>query len=160
MELLTSFKNSILLPKKEALFRLNRISMRNALVYILLLSFILVAANIMTVLGSSAGGTRAAPDSMFVLQLIVVYPFFIVFLMITGISILSALGFLLKMLFRRKLAYAYLWKITAFAITIPLFIYIVLDALEVPDSFVQVLPLIYYMIVISKVILLYPARKK
>lgn len=42
MNFLINVKNSIQLPKKEALFRLNRVSMRDTMVYALIFTFILV----------------------------------------------------------------------------------------------------------------------
>lgn len=160
MELFLSLKNSVLLPKKNALFRLNRVSMRNVLVYILLLSLLLVVANMISGINNSAGNRNGAQESMYLLQLIVVYPFFIIFLMITGISLLAAMSFLIKRLLARKLSYVYLWKMTAFALTVPLFIYMVLDSINVDDGFIQLISFLYFLFIMVRIILVYPRKKE
>lgn len=160
MELYYSLKNSLRLPKKEALFRLNRVSMRNAISYIVVLLFLLFLPELILMMIHFQGEAEGLPKDMYILQLIVFYPFWIVFLAIAGVSVLAAVSVLIKNLLHRKLAYQQLWKMTAFALTIPLLVYILLDLLPLHPFIIHGIPLggLYYLI--WKMIEAFPKRRR
>ncbi|MRG85713.1 DUF1189 family protein [Salinibacillus xinjiangensis] len=158
MEFFVSLKNSFLLPKKEALFRLNRVSMRNTITYIVILLFLLFLPDVIQSVIHFEGNTDI-PRSMYILQLVVMYPFLIIFLSVAGISLLALGSYLLKMIFNRKLIYQQLWKMTTFALTIPLILYTLLKHNVGTNGLVNVIPIIILYVLIGKMITVFPKRK-
>jgi hypothetical protein len=158
VDLFIIFKNSLLLPKKEALFRLNRVSMRNTLTYIVCLMFLLFLPDVVKVVMDVEAGLEGLPKGSYITQVIVFYPLFILFIVVTGVSLLAALSLPIKEVLGRKLAYHQLWKMTTFAMTVPLIIYTVLKLFHVNSVVVNLLQLIILYFLIYKMILVYPKR--
>lgn len=74
MNFLINVKNSIQLPKKEALFRLNRVSMRDTMVYALIFTFILVLPDIFHAFKSyQEVDYFGMPRELYFIQLIILY---------------------------------------------------------------------------------------
>ncbi|MCT2535488.1 DUF1189 domain-containing protein [Aquibacillus koreensis] len=156
MELFTSLKNSLLLPKKEALFRLNRISMRNTIVYVFVLMFLLLLPDSLMGMMESQNRPEGIDPSIFIIQMVVFYPLMILFVAITLVSVLAGFALLLKQLLRRKLKYQQLWKMTAYAMTIPFTIYAILSTIGLDYGIVTILLIggLYYLL--YKMIVIYP----
>jgi len=149
-----------MLPKKEALFSLNRVSMRDAMVYIIILLFIMFLPDIIfAFIDFKQIENRGLPQELFIVQIIVFYPLLILFLMVAGISILSGLTVPIKNLLKRKLKYQQLWKMSTFALTIPILIYLLFRIFQLNDWSINVLPMIIYFSLMIKMITVYPKRK-
>lgn len=159
MNLLSIFKRSLMLPKKEALFSLNRVSMRDAMVYIIILLFILFLPDIVHDFIRSSSSDNSFLLEVFVVRLLVLYPLLILFIMVSSISLLSALIIPIKELLKRKLKYQQLWKMTVFALTIPLIIIFAFRILQINEWYINLLPLIIYFVLMIKMITVYPKRK-
>ena len=157
MELLISFKNSLLLPRREALFRLNRISMRNTIAYIFTLMFLLYIPEIVSTILERKDLPEGVMPSLYVLQLVVFYPFVILFLGITLVSILAFFALFLKQILRRKLKYQQLWKMTAFTMTLPLIIYTFLRLVGLDNFLLTILLMVIFYYLLYKMIIIYPA---
>ncbi|WP_035723671.1 hypothetical protein [Gracilibacillus boraciitolerans] len=159
MAIFSILKNSATLPKKAAMFRLNRVSMRDTLVYLFLLFFISFLPNvIMNVVQFNLSQSDIA-YSQYLLQIIVFYPFFMMFLVVTSISLLATGPWLLTWILQRKLAYQQLWKMTSYGIFWPIIIYHLLFFINIPISvsFSVSLALLYF--ILYKMIIIYPKRK-
>ncbi|SET99500.1 Protein of unknown function [Salinibacillus kushneri] len=157
MEFFLSLKNSFLLPKKSALFRLNRISMRNTIVYISIILFLLFVPDVIQMIIQFEHTN--IPRSMYILQLCVIYPFLIIFLAVTGISLLAGISYILKGILRRKLAYQQLWKMTAFALTTPLILHVLFKHTIHFPLITNGLPLLVLYSIMYRMIITYPKKR-
>ncbi|WP_226037296.1 DUF1189 family protein [Aquibacillus saliphilus] len=158
MDLIKIGKQSIALPKKQAVFYLNRVSMRDTLVYIFLLIFIVfLPEGIKTLFAENS--LQSELQSMYFLQMVLFYPLYIIFTGLMGISILAFFGLLLSTLLKRKLAYSHLWKMVAFALTIPLILTMLVSIIGVGYWLFSVLFLFLFYVILYKMIVVYPKRK-
>lgn len=160
MVFLRAFLHSIRLPKKKAIFQLNRIGMDITIFYILLLLFIVsLPAFIDYLLGNS----KLANELTIFFKIIYFFIFnylplsIIVFMLI---SLIAAVGTGLAKLMQRKLKYSILWKMTAYTTTIPFLVYS-LAALFLPIGDTYLLMFcIYSLLFIVLIISVYPKRRK
>ncbi|WP_066191675.1 hypothetical protein [Gracilibacillus timonensis] len=157
MKLFNILGKSAALPKKKALFALNRVSMRDTLVYLFLLFFIAFLPNVISLILRFEAGVSQASYSQYLLQIIVFYPFSIMFLVIVSVSILALGGWLCRLYLHRRLAYQQLWKMTGFALLWPLVFYKGL-AVWLPNlAFIGGLLLLYILLI--QMIRVYPAKR-
>ncbi|WP_058308371.1 DUF1189 family protein [Gracilibacillus massiliensis] len=159
MAILSILSKSASLPKKEAMFWLNRISMRDTLVYLFLLFFISFLPNVLLIISQFESTESQIPFSQYLLQVIVFYPFFMMFLIVTSISILALGSWFLKWVCQRKLAYQQLWKMTSYALLWPLLIYHLLFFTKIPITLSFIIGLTLLYIILFKMIISYPKRK-
>ncbi|SHM51895.1 DUF1189 family protein [Gracilibacillus kekensis] len=159
MAILSILRKSASLPKKEAMFWLNRISMRDTLVYLFLLFFISFLPNVILIISQFDPTQSQIPYSQYLLQVIVFYPFFMMFLIVSSISILTLGSWLIKWLCQRKLAYQQLWKMTSYALLWPLLIYHLLFFTKLPVTFSFTIGLVLLYIILFKMIISYPKKK-
>jgi hypothetical protein len=159
VELMIALKNSLLLPKKSAVFRLNRISMRNTLVYMFFLIFLALLPDFVIEMFSSISSSQNSGIEVFILQLIVLYPLFCIFLGIVVISLSASIATAIKSLLKRKLAYQQLWKMTVYALTVPLIIYFIISWLNYNHWSIYLLLFVLHYSIMTKMILVYPRRK-
>ncbi|MBB6452485.1 ABC-type multidrug transport system permease subunit [Salirhabdus euzebyi] len=155
MGLLIALKNSLLLPKKEALFRLNRVGMLHTMTYLFVLMIVLFIPNLVNNIENLS---RNEEKSMYMLQVIVFYPFVIFFTMICLVSILTFLSFIISKLVKRKLTYQLLWKMTTFAITIPLLIHSIVSVIGYNNPGIIALLLLILYTLMYKMIIIYPKK--
>src|SRR5699024_11297405 len=81
-------------------------------------------------------------------------------LVFTGLSFFAYIMTITARILDRKLTYAIMWKMSAFAITIPVFVFTILSFFY-PLTFLFVLiALIYMTFVMIKIIMIYPKRRK
>src|SRR5699024_8837698 len=150
-----TFINSIKLPNKQAMFKLNRTGMDITVVYMfILLFFVSLPAFVEQI-------TNTAMNSLF----LVIYFFMFSYLPLTIIVflLLSAVAYIgtwIAKLLKRKLRFSLLWKMSAYLTTIPFLIYMVLSFIfPVSDHFLWLI-LIYTLFLLIKVITVYPKRRK
>ena len=160
MNLITIFYKSIQLPKKEALFSLNRISMRDTLVYIFVVIFVLFLPELIHAIVNADVDVEGLDVGTYILQVLVYYPLFIMFIVVAGISLLAAGALLLKTVLNRRLAYQQLWKMTSFAVTVPLIIYTLFNLVQLNSTITNWLPIVIYYILMYKMISVYPKMRK
>ncbi|RCW77219.1 DUF1189 family protein [Saliterribacillus persicus] len=132
MQLLNVFVNSSKLPNKQALFSLNRVGMRDTLVYLFLVFIVAFLPNVILSIISFPTREATIPFSLYILQLIVFYPLLMMFLVVSGVTFLTCGSWVIKVINKRKLAFAQLWKMTGYALTLPLFFYNLLYLLGIP----------------------------
>ncbi|QTM98823.1 DUF1189 domain-containing protein [Sediminibacillus dalangtanensis] len=160
MELIKIFKHSIALPKKQAVFWLNRVSMRDTLVYIFLLIFVLYLPEGYALAFQKNLLLDSDLRSVFILQSITFYPMYVIFTGLVVISALAAGALLMARLLHRKLAFQHLWKMTAFALTLPLIIYTAIKLTGWGNGYLVLLLLVGLYLILYKMITVYPKRKK
>ncbi|HLS60853.1 MAG TPA: hypothetical protein VK044_06965 [Virgibacillus sp.] len=154
-----TFLDSIKLPNKRALFRLNRIGMDIVVIYLAILLFFVSIPSLIEQVSNPSG--LGANMSLFFLM-IYFFIFYYLPLLVIVFSFLSLIAYLgtgLTKLMKRKLRFAILWKMSAFATTVPFAIY-TLFALFFPinDLYLWV-SLLYTVILLIKMISIYPKRR-
>ncbi|KAB8127846.1 hypothetical protein F9U64_16965 [Gracilibacillus oryzae] len=159
MILISIIKNCAKLPRKEALFQLNRVSMRDTLVYLFLLFFITFLPNVILNIITFEADESVLSYSQFLLQVIVSYPFLMMFLVIASISVLAFPAFIIRTFLHRKLAYQQLWKMTGFALLFPLICYHILFYLPVSNNIAVLISILWLYVLMYRMIIIYPKKK-
>ncbi|WP_188208198.1 DUF1189 family protein [Alkalibacillus aidingensis] len=158
MNLLRIFKNSLRLPNKQALFSLNRENMRDTMVYILILIFILCLPDAVRIIYNFMTGESSVPTDVFIVQFTVLYPLMIIFLMVAGVSLHACTAYVIRSLSKRKLAYQQLWKMTSYALTIPILLLITFRMLTIEQTWINLIPFIVSHLLLYKMITVFPKR--
>ncbi|MDF1509490.1 hypothetical protein PZE06_15200 [Robertmurraya sp. DFI.2.37] len=159
MKQLDIFRDCLLLPKKEAVVRLNRIDLKEAAGYFFILLLILVVPLQITLLQESSRVMNEVPAYVYKAQILILYPFFIVFYAVIGISLLSFLSVLTGKWLKRRLKFQLLWKMIAFTLTKPLLLYVIAYILVGGNTLVNLAVLVGIFSGVFRLILSYPKRK-
>ncbi|QDP40354.1 hypothetical protein [Radiobacillus deserti] len=156
MQFFFILKNSLLLPRKDALFQLNRVSMRNTIAYVFIVMFILQVPDMISAI-VKMDKHIGMPKEIYILNLIVSYPLLFIFATIIGISLLAALSLLLVFMLNRKLAYPYIWKVTTYSLTIPIIMYhVLLEPLALDYSLAEIIFILFFLLLMYRIITIYP----
>ncbi|WP_382401437.1 hypothetical protein [Lentibacillus salinarum] len=158
MIFLRTFLNSIKLPNKQAMFKLNRVGMDITVVYMFILLLIVSIPSITNQLTTGAG---AQMNLLFFLIYFLIFNYLpltmIVFLFLT---LMAYIGTGITKLLRRKVRFPMLWKLTAYITTIPFLLYTALAFFfAIGDVFAALFSL-YTFLFLIKLITIYPKRKK
>ncbi|WP_421385176.1 hypothetical protein ACOJQI_10545 [Bacillus salacetis] len=154
MKLIHIYINALRLPKKQARIFLNKTTLTDTLMYLFSLVIII---NLPGFLNVFSGNTEA--DGLFIVQYLILGPFFAAFSILAGISIISSVLVGIAMMARRKLKYQYLWKMAAFSLPLPILFAFFADILLNKDWFTSVIFLVVFFIIHIKMIMDFPKRK-
>lgn len=151
-----TFLESIKLPQKKAMFKLNRTGMDIAVVYMFILLFIV---SIPSLIVRIKDAHMLNVDIEWFFLIIYFFIFYYLPLIVIVFILLSALAYIaggITKLMKRKLHFSILWKMAAYTTTVPFLLYTVI-ALIVPisDTFLW-FSLLYTLIVLIKIISVYP----
>lgn len=159
MILLRTFLQSLKLPNKQAMFKLNRTGMDITVIYMFILLFFI---SLPTLIHQTTSTTGPTADLNIVFLLIYFFIFsylpltIIVFLLL---SVVAYIGTWIAKLLHRKLRFSLLWKMSAYLTTVPFLIYMALSVFTpVNDGFLWFI-LIYTLALLVKVITVYPKRR-
>lgn len=156
------FMDSIKLPNKKALFKLNRVGMDLVVIYLFILLFIVSIPTFIQQVTSTAASGYINDLNLF-FQIIYFFIFYylpinvIVFLLL---SLVAYIGLGITKIMQRKLRFAILWKMSAFSITVPIITYSII-ALFIPLS--NIFPLLAFLYIFTLLIMMisiYPRRRK
>lgn len=156
MFFLDSLVHSLRLPKKEAMFHLNRKGITQTIGYLFLLLTILFLPDLIGTIIHLDSHLTEVSRGLYLVQVFVFYPMLIIFLILVGVSVLAGGALLLRKALRRKLSYQQLWKMTAYATTLPLIMSVLLENMNVPDGISALLftgLIFFYM---YRMIIIYP----
>lgn len=156
MGFIDSLMNSLRLPKKEAMFHLNRKGITNTIGYLFVLLLLLFLPDMITSIIHLETNVTEVSRGMYIIQFLVFYPLLIVFLILVGVSILAGGGLLMRKVLSRKLTYQQLWKLTAYASTLPLILSVLLKYLTVPDAFSALIFITIFAYYMYRMITIYP----
>lgn len=151
-----SLKNSLRLPKKEAMFHLNRKGITQTIGYLFVLLFALFLPDMVFSIMYLETSVTEVSRGMYIVQFLVFYPLLIVFLILVGVSILAGGALLLCKALERKLSYQLLWKLTAYAATLPLILSVVLKYAAVPNVISALIFFILFSFYMYRMIIIYP----
>lgn len=160
MNLLKMLILSLKLPQKQAFFQLNRMNMGTTIGYAFSWLFIaIIPSGIRFFLQQSELPTNGSP-TMLALQFFIIYYALFSFLGLIVISITAVIGHGITKLLHRKLRYQQLWKMTVFALTIPMMIFIVIE-IFLPNYKIITLPFIVFTLTLLALMARHlPKRKK
>ncbi|SDH38473.1 hypothetical protein SAMN05192534_1058 [Alteribacillus persepolensis] len=150
-------KNSFALPKKDAVFFLNRIPIIDAIVLLTVLTVFASVAYSFHFFTQDHHEFQSLPTAIAIVYYFGIYFTLFLFGVILCISVLASFGLLFCGVTRRKLAYRLLWKTSAFLCTLPLFIYLAV-ALLLPAFIPEwvIISCFYAIITLFLIILKYP----
>ncbi|ASN03816.1 hypothetical protein [Virgibacillus necropolis] len=155
-----AFLHSIKLPSKNAVFQLNRIGMDITVVYMFIIMAIVA---IPAFLGRITELNDPGSDMGIFFLLIFFFMFYYLPLTIIVFVTLSVVAYSFTWVAKslnRKIRFPLLWKIAAYATTIPFLIYTITALLFSTDDSMLWVFFIYSLFVLLKTILVYPKRKK
>lgn len=159
MIFLHTFKHSIQLPRKEAMFKLNRTGMDIAVIYMFILLLFVSVPSLIDRLTATSG-----PATDLNLFFLIIYFFIFYYLPMTVIvflllSLVAYIGTVIAKLMQRKLRFSLLWKMSAYVSTVPFLIYTIIALLfPISDAYLW-FALLYTLIFLIKIITVYPKRK-
>ncbi|SDJ80407.1 DUF1189 family protein [Salimicrobium halophilum] len=153
-----SLKLSLRLPRKDALFQLNRKGITSTIGYLFVLLLVLFIPNIYNAITTFERELTEVSRGLYMAQALVFYPLLIIFLIIAGVSILAGGGLFLSKLLKRKLRYQQLWKMTAYALTLPLTFSTVSTYIGVSEYVTVLLFFVPISYLLYKMITVYPKR--
>ncbi|MFT4416125.1 DUF1189 family protein [Fredinandcohnia humi] len=160
MKLLSVFLDSLRLPNKAAMKRINRLEMRYTILFLLILLFVVALPIEISLLLDDSYKESDIPQNIYIIQVLLFYPFLMLFLGLTGITVLAGLGVGVSTLIHRHLKFQFLWKMSAFALTKPILIFAVIDLLIGGHWIINLLILIFLFSIIYRMILHYPKKMK
>lgn len=154
-----TFLESIKLPSKQALFKLNRTGMDTVVIYIFIL---LLFVSIPSLLDQILGIHNPSIDLSLFFLIIYFFIFYYLPLNVLIFILLSVIAFIalgITKLMKRKLRFAILWKMTAYTTTLPFLLYTVTAIFfQISDLFLW-LSILYTFILLMKMISIYPKRR-
>lgn len=154
--MIDSLLNSFRLPKKEAMFQLNRKGITHTIGYLFLLLAILFLPDMIGTIIQLDSDLTEVSRGLYLAQVFVFYPLLIIFLIIVGVSVFAGAAMLIKKAMGRKLAYQQLWKMSAYASTVPLILSVLLKNIDVPNWISSILYLTIFTFLIYRMIRVYP----
>lgn len=156
----TSFIESIKLPKKKSVFKLNRIGMDIVVIYMFMLLAIVSLPSLTYQMLNSSELNIEIGSFFYLIYFFIFHYLVIVVLIFIVISFIAYLATLFTRFSGRRLHYSILWKMTAFSTTIPFLLYTILAFFyNINDNFLW-LSFLYTAILLYKIITIYPKRKK
>lgn len=159
MILIDAFINSLKLPNKKAMFKLNRVGMDIVVFYLFILVFIVSIPNLVLQLQMTEGLAGGLPV---ILKLIYFFMFYYLPLTIAVfllISVMAYVGVAIAKLMKRKLRYQIIWKLLGFTTTIPFLTYMLLASFfPISDKYL-LLAIVYSFTMLIFMILKYPKRR-
>ncbi len=159
MIFLYAARESLKLPSKQALFKLNRLGMDIVVIYMFILIFVFSIPSLIEQLLAPSG-----LGSYLNIIFLIIYFFFFYYLPMTVfvfalISMIAYIGKGLAKMMNRKLHYSLLWKMCAFSTTAPLLIFTIVSVIFPLNMFMLGIILIYISLLLIKMITIYPKRK-
>ncbi|MBR7796633.1 MAG: DUF1189 family protein [Bacillota bacterium] len=159
MIFLNAFLHSIKLPRKKAIFQLNRIGMDITIIYMFIL---LLLISIPSLIDRITNSSSHSADLSFIFLIIYFFIFYYLPMAIIVFILLSAIAYIgtnLAKIMGRKLKFSIIWKMTAFTTTVPFFLY-ALIALTTPisDHYLWFF-CVYSLVLLIMIISVYPKRR-
>ncbi|SFG17342.1 Protein of unknown function [Halobacillus alkaliphilus] len=159
MEFFDSLWNSVRLPKKEAMFRLNRKGITSTILYLFILMTVLFLPDMIGTIIRLDSNLTEVSRGLYLVQVFVFYPMLIIFLILVGVSALAGAALLMTNQLDRKLTYQQLWKMTAYAATVPLVLSILLKNTPVPNGISALIFFSLFIYIMFRMIIIYPKKK-
>jgi len=133
--------------------------MDRTVLYVVLLVLMVSCLHIPAIL--TGGSLDALNAIQFVFYFLFAYVLVVLCGVLAGISLLAFAGYGLRKLWKRKLAYQHLWKMSCFVITVPFILHTIIHEWFTKNGFVSGVVLIGYpLFCLAAMILHYPEIKR
>lgn len=143
------------------MFRLNRIGMGTTVGYIFIIMLIAsIPPGIAFALSNNSEITNDISPTVFVLQFTVFYYFIFALMGLIIISILATICTGMAQAFHRKLTYRQLWKMSAYAATLPALLFTLAESLDISSWIVPTVLFLFALFILLRMILIFPRRNK
>lgn len=155
-----TFLNSIKLPQKKAMFQLNRTGMDIAVVYMFIL---LLIVSIPSLIERIKDAHLFGVDIELFFLIIYFFIFYYLPLTVIVFILLSLIAYIavgITKLMKRKLHFSILWKMASYTTTIPFLVYTIVALIFPISDTLLWLSLLYTLIVLIKIISIYPKRRQ
>jgi len=160
MVFMRAFLHSTQLPRKKAMFQLNRIGMDVTVIYMFILLAIVSIPSLIDSLKISTGSIAEMNVFFVFIYFFFVYYLSLTFIVFVSLSVIAFIGTGISKLLQRKIRFAILWKLCAYTTTLPLLFYTVI-AFFLPVNQVYLWFLCAYtFFFLVKMITVFPRRKK
>jgi hypothetical protein len=160
MNLFKAFLCSLRLPQKEAMFRLNRMTMGKTVAYLFVFMMaVSITGAVQFSVSPHPSLAGEIPPTLFILQFVSYKYAVCVFVGFVGISLLAWIGHSVGKSFQRKLSYRQIWKISAYAATLPLLLFTLAQALNLQYGAVQWFLFLLALAIVIRLILHFPKRQ-
>lgn len=152
-----TFLNSLKLPNKKAMFQLNRTGMDTALIYMFFLIFLVSIPEFYNRL--------TGPEELYTNVLFFAIYFFIFYylpftiMMLLSLSVVAFAYTKFAEVMERKLRFQIIWKLAAYATTIPVLIFTVTQFFIDLNFLAFMITFIWTTILVIKMILIFPKYK-
>lgn len=154
MKLWTMFIQSLQLPKRQAVFTLNRIGMDIVVIYMFIILFI---SSIPTYINQLEVNERLS-TFFFSMFFFIFHYLPVVIIVFVTLSIIAWILLLLTKLVKRRLRFSILWKMTASATTIPLILFTIVSLFYELSTGYLMLSIVFIFLIVTKIIFIYPRR--
>lgn len=152
---------SLKLPKREAVFALNRIGMDIVVIYMFLLLAIASIPGLVEQILSNSNNADSQLHTFFLLIFFFIFYYLIIVVIVFGLlSIIAYMGTLIAKGIGRKLQFGLMWKMTAFATTIPLLAFTILSFFIPLTTLFILISSGFMLYLLIRIILIYPKRKQ
>jgi hypothetical protein len=159
MILWKTFLYSLQLPRKQAVFKLNRIPMDITVFYMFIMLFIVSIPSLIDRLTETLS---IGSNMNIVFKLIYFFMFYYLPLTIMVFLLITFLAYLFTWIAKgmhRKLKLQILWKMIAYTTTIPFILYTVIAIIfSISDSYL-LLSILFTIVLLIKIIMVYPKRE-
>ncbi|MEN1966552.1 DUF1189 family protein [Lentibacillus sp. N15] len=160
MVFLQALRHSIKLPAKEAMFKLNRIGMDITVVYMFILLLIVSMPSLLDRLLTPSETGLTVHFFFLIMYFFIFYYLPLVIFVFIMLAATAYVGVLISRGLSRKIRFSILWKMCAYTTTIPFIIYTFVALLTpISDRWLWLF-LVYTVILMVKIITVYPRRKK
>lgn len=152
------FTNSIKLPNKKAMRRLNQIGMDYTVFYMF---FLLLVASLPSFIEQALASSGASSEISFFFFILFFFMFFylpFVLIIFAFLSLLAYIAVLVARILKRRLTFAFLWKLIAYSTTIPFLLYTAIALLYDFSIIYLGLTAIYSFTIIMIIISSFPRR--
>ncbi|MEI3604430.1 DUF1189 family protein [Pseudogracilibacillus sp. SE30717A] len=151
--LIHSFK----LPIKQSVFALNRIGMDITVIY---LFFLLGLASLPALYEQVIVNDSSSVQTFFLLIYFFIFYYLpLVLIVFSILSLFAYIGTLLARFSERKLRYSIMWKMAAFATTLPLLSFSIVSFFHPLSPLFLLISAFYIFFILIKIIFIYPKRK-
>lgn len=152
----TLLTQSLQLPKKQAVFTLNRIGMDTVVFYL----FLLIALSSIPAYIEQLQQNERLSIFFFTIFFFIFHYLVITIVIFVVLSILSWVATIIAKLAKRKLRYSILWKMTASTTTIPFILYTIVSFFRDLDALFLLFAIAFMFVILTKIIFIYPARRQ
>lgn len=159
MILLQAFLNSVKLPNKQAIFKLNRIGMDITVLYMSILVLLVSIPSLVDRVTATAGASADMQLILLLVYFIIFYYLPLITMVLLLLSLVAYIGTGISRLMKRKIKFPILWKMSAYTTTIPFLLYTIIALIFTVDVMYLWLFLISSLFFIIKIITVYPKRK-